>query len=128
MNEQTDELKVSESSQNNDSNVTIEFENLKIDEPKNIKIFEEYWSLKDIKSSMKKNKLAKLKLKINKRNYRIAYLSDLSDTTKEDLMIDGVIDRNRALDGDIVCAIIKKKNYWKVLDNFKNDVSLLVFF
>ena len=128
MNEQTDELKVSESSQNNDSNVTIEFENLKIDEPKNIKIFEEYWSLRDIKSSMKKNKLAKLKLKINKRNYRIAYLSDLSDTTKEDLMIDGVIDRNRALDGDIVCAIIKKKNYWKVLDNFKNDVSLLVFF
>jgi hypothetical protein len=49
-------------------------------------------------------------------------LSDLCDTLKEDLMIDGKIDRNRALDGDIVCAIIKKKSYWKILDNFKKNV------
>jgi hypothetical protein len=64
-------------------------------------------------------------LRINKRNDKISYLSDLSETLKEDLMIDGKIDRNRALHGDIVCAIIKKKSYWKILDNFKKNVSLI---
>ena len=84
--------------------------------------YDPYWSLSDVEQGLINKILIKSKLRINTRNYKDAYLSDINDTTQTDVYIEDIKGRNRALHGDLVAAQFKKKFEWKILENFKQNV------
>lgn len=133
INQQTDYESV-RSSQSSDyiNNINL-LEILKLQAEKNLKkktnpinnknnIFEPYWNFKKVEIWLKENKLLKSKLRINQRNYKDAYLTDIDDKTQPDIYIDNIRDRNRALNGDIVAVYIKEKYNWKIIEEYKLQV------
>lgn len=87
----------------------------------NINLYEPYWDLNRCNIELTENKLIKQKLRINQKNFEDAFISDPNDTNC-DIYIEGVIDRNRALNGDVVMVKLKEMFYWKIVDNSKNKV------
>jgi len=52
-------------------------------------------------------------VRINVKNYEEAYIAD-SDEESNDIFINGIIDRNRALHGDTVVIRLKDRQNWRV--------------
>eukprot|EP00124_Ichthyophonus_hoferi_P001831 Ihof_evm1s108 gene=Ihof_evmTU1s108 len=75
--------------------------------------FEEYWTEEKIKEGLENDELLQGKLRINAANFREAFV--VVDVLDMDVFIDGVKDRNRALNGDLVVVKILPKNTWNIL-------------
>ncbi|XP_072047288.1 DIS3-like exonuclease 2 isoform X2 [Amphiura filiformis] len=86
------------------------------------KQFENYWSLKDVSDGLKEGTLIQSTLRTNPRRFTEAYLDDPKGGT--DIMIDGVIPRNRALPGDVVAVKLLPKSEWKfLLEDYETYLS-----
>ncbi|XP_046461080.1 DIS3-like exonuclease 2 isoform X2 [Daphnia pulex] len=68
--------------------------------PNRSKTFENYWDQKDVEEGLRNESLFEGVLRINPKNYKEAYISAPDGT--EDFLIEGILHRNRALNGDIV--------------------------
>ena len=79
------------------------------------KIFEEYWSKEKISDALKQGEVYKGSLRISAKNYEMAWVS--LPGFKRDIVILGMVPRNRALDGDIVALEILEKENWKIMHN-----------
>lgn len=53
---------------------------------------------------------------MNKRNFEEAFIDNPDGDDQQDIMILGVHDRNRALDGDMVVLKIKERSEWIIRD------------
>ncbi len=80
-------------------------------------------------------------IRVNARNPTEAYVTPLYDNTipesnnipklDKDIYLDGLISRNRAIEGDTVIVELYPQNKWKVLKNIQEekviDISLISF-
>ncbi|XP_066477175.1 DIS3-like exonuclease 2 [Tiliqua scincoides] len=77
------------------------------------KVFETYMSREDISAGLKRKTLIQGPLRINPKKYHEAFIP--SPDGARDIFIDGVVARNRALNGDIVVVKLLPKDQWKVI-------------
>ncbi|XP_011614996.2 DIS3-like exonuclease 2 isoform X2 [Takifugu rubripes] len=75
-------------------------------------VFESYLTLEEVSHGLKRGELIQGQLRINPKNYQIAYIPSPDDT--RDIFLDGIVARNRALDGDIVVVQVLPQDQWKV--------------
>uniref|UniRef100_A0A452HAE3 DIS3-like exonuclease 2 n=1 Tax=Gopherus agassizii TaxID=38772 RepID=A0A452HAE3_9SAUR len=76
-------------------------------------IFEAYMSKEDVAAGLKRGELIQGPLRINPKKYHEAFIP--SPDGIRDIFIDGVVARNRALNGDIVVVKMLPKEQWKVI-------------
>ncbi|XP_014859932.1 PREDICTED: DIS3-like exonuclease 2 [Poecilia mexicana] len=76
-------------------------------------VFESYMSLEEVSHGLKRGELHQGQLRINPKNYNEAFIPSPDDT--RDIFLDGVVARNRALNGDIVVIQILPREQWKVV-------------
>ncbi|KAK9401483.1 DIS3-like exonuclease 2 [Crotalus adamanteus] len=76
------------------------------------KIFEAYMSKEDVSKGLKRKTLIQGPLRINPKKYHDAFIPSPDGT--QDIFIDGVVARNRALNGDVVVVKLLPKEQWKV--------------
>ncbi|KAM6443819.1 DIS3-like exonuclease 2 [Liasis olivaceus] len=76
------------------------------------KIFEAYMSREEVSEGLKRKTLIQGPLRINPKKYHEAFIPSPDGT--QDIFIDGVVARNRALNGDIVVVKLLPKEQWKV--------------
>ncbi|XP_027541531.1 DIS3-like exonuclease 2 isoform X2 [Neopelma chrysocephalum] len=76
-------------------------------------IFEAYMSKEDVSAGLKRGELIQGPLRINPKKYHEAFIPSPDGT--RDIFIDGVVARNRALNGDIVVVKLLPKDQWKVI-------------
>ncbi|KAG8581681.1 hypothetical protein GDO81_007753 [Engystomops pustulosus] len=81
-------------------------------------IFEAYISKEDASAGLKRGELIQGALRINPKKFHEAFLP--SPDGLRDIFIDGVVSRNRALNGDIVVVKLLPREQWKVV---KPEVS-----
>ncbi|XP_072428623.1 DIS3-like exonuclease 2 isoform X1 [Chiloscyllium punctatum] len=77
------------------------------------KIFENYLLSSDVSVGLKRGELIQGPLRINPKNYQEAFVP--SPDGNRDIFINGVISRNRALNGDIVVVKLLPKEKWKII-------------
>ncbi|XP_042314486.1 DIS3-like exonuclease 2 [Sceloporus undulatus] len=77
------------------------------------KTFEAYMSKEDVSAGLKRKTLIQGPLRINPKRYHEAFIPSPDGT--RDIFIDGVVARNRALNGDIVVVKLLPKDQWKVI-------------
>ncbi|KAI1717993.1 RNB domain-containing protein [Ditylenchus destructor] len=65
---------------------------------------------------LKNGSFIKGTLRVNKRNFEEAFIDNPDGDDQQDIMILGVHDRNRALDGDMVVLKIKERSEWIIRD------------
>ncbi|XP_019358969.1 PREDICTED: DIS3-like exonuclease 2 [Gavialis gangeticus] len=82
-------------------------------------IFEAYLSKEDVSAGLKRGELIQGPLRINPKKYHEAFIP--SPDGARDIFIDGVVARNRALNGDIVVVKLLPKEQWKVIKPDGND-------
>ncbi|KAM6257972.1 DIS3-like exonuclease 2 [Porphyrio hochstetteri] len=76
-------------------------------------IFEAYMPKEDVSTGLKRGQLIQGPLRINPKKYHEAFIPSPDGT--RDIFIDGVVARNRALNGDIVVVKLLPKEQWKVI-------------
>ncbi|XP_008943114.1 PREDICTED: uncharacterized protein LOC103777313, partial [Merops nubicus] len=76
-------------------------------------VFEAYMSKEDVSTGLKRGELIQGPLRINPKKYHEAFIP--SPDGSRDIFIDGVVARNRALNGDIVIVKLLPKEQWKVI-------------
>ncbi|XP_077580431.1 DIS3-like exonuclease 2 isoform X1 [Stigmatopora nigra] len=76
-------------------------------------VFEPYMAIEDVSHGLKRGELVQGQLRINPKKYHEAFIPSPDDT--RDIFLDGVIARNRALNGDIVVVQILPQDKWKVV-------------
>ncbi|XP_074860184.1 DIS3-like exonuclease 2 [Carettochelys insculpta] len=76
-------------------------------------VFEAYMSKEDVAAGLKRGELIQGPLRINPKKYHEAFVP--SPDGIRDIFIDGVVARNRALNGDIVVVKLLPKEQWKVI-------------
>ncbi|XP_032659793.1 DIS3-like exonuclease 2 isoform X3 [Chelonoidis abingdonii] len=76
-------------------------------------VFEAYMSKEDVAAGLKRGELIQGPLRINPKKYHEAFIP--SPDGIRDIFIDGVVARNRALNGDIVVVKLLPKEQWKVI-------------
>lgn len=69
------------------------------------KKFDPYLSVEEVELGLKNNSLIEGVLRINPKQFQHAYVSS-TDRSEQDVLIDGIKNRNRALEGDIVVVQI----------------------
>nr|CAD7458063.1 unnamed protein product [Timema tahoe] len=79
--------------------------------PKEDTTFDEYLVLPEVYAGIENKTLVKGVLRINQKNYKEAYINAPDKGT--DILIEGLHDRNRALEGDEVVVRIKPAVEWK---------------
>nr|XP_056706548.1 DIS3-like exonuclease 2 [Euleptes europaea] len=77
------------------------------------KVFEAYMSKEEVSAGLKRKQLIQGSLRINPKKYHEAFIP--SPDGIRDIFIDGVVSRNRALNGDIVVVKLLPKDQWKVI-------------
>uniref|UniRef100_M4AB91 DIS3-like exonuclease 2 n=1 Tax=Xiphophorus maculatus TaxID=8083 RepID=M4AB91_XIPMA len=82
-------------------------------------VFESYMSLEEVSHGLKRGELYQGQLRINPKNYNEAFIPSPDDA--RDLFLDGVVARNRALNGDIVVIQILPREQWKVKPESDTD-------
>uniref|UniRef100_A0A3P9N1Q2 DIS3-like exonuclease 2 n=1 Tax=Poecilia reticulata TaxID=8081 RepID=A0A3P9N1Q2_POERE len=82
-------------------------------------VFESYMSLEEVSHGLKRGELYQGQLRINPKNYNEAFIPSPDDT--RDIFLDGVVARNRALNGDIVVIQILPREQWKVKPQMSNS-------
>ncbi|XP_018323945.1 DIS3-like exonuclease 2 isoform X2 [Agrilus planipennis] len=75
-------------------------------------MFPNYWSPNEVEKGLQNGELIKGILRINPKNYKEAYVSN-KDRSKQDYVIESLLDRNRALEGDVVALKLKSEDEWK---------------
>ncbi|XP_069583119.1 DIS3-like exonuclease 2 isoform X1 [Ranitomeya imitator] len=76
-------------------------------------IFEAYLSREEVSAGLKRGELIQGSLRINPKKFHEAFLP--SPDGLRDIFIDGVVSRNRALNGDIVVVKLLPREQWKVV-------------
>ncbi|XP_059507090.1 DIS3-like exonuclease 2 isoform X2 [Stegostoma tigrinum] len=89
------------------------------------KIFENYFLSSDVSVGLKRGELIQGPLRINPKNYQEAFIP--SPDGNRDIFINGIISRNRALNGDIVVVKLLPKEKWKVItpDGDSSEVNII---
>ncbi|XP_045150247.1 DIS3-like exonuclease 2, partial [Echinops telfairi] len=82
-------------------------------------IFEAYMSKEDVSEGLKRGRLIQGVLRINPKKFHEAFIP--SPDGDRDIFIDGVIARNRALNGDLVAVQLLPEEQWKVIKLESND-------
>lgn len=77
-----------------------------------LKKFPPYWTKEQVEEGLAKEDLFKGSIRIHPRNNRLAYVSN-KDPTQSDYLIPTAIDRNRALEGDVVVIQVKPVGEWQ---------------
>ncbi|XP_062850645.1 DIS3-like exonuclease 2 isoform X2 [Trichomycterus rosablanca] len=85
------------------------------------RVFEEYMSVKDVSDGLKRGQLIQAAVRINPRNYTEAYVP--SPDGLADVFLDGMVARNRALNGDVVVVQLLPPDQWKVLNGDRGEQS-----
>ncbi|XP_030608531.1 DIS3-like exonuclease 2 [Archocentrus centrarchus] len=76
-------------------------------------VFEAYMSSEEVSHSLKRGELIQGQLRINPKKYNEAFIPSPGGT--RDIFLDGIVARNRALNGDIVVVQILPREQWKVV-------------
>ncbi|XP_023498328.1 DIS3-like exonuclease 2 isoform X1 [Equus caballus] len=82
-------------------------------------IFETYMSKEDVSEGLKRGTLIQGILRINPKKFHEAFIP--SPDGDRDIFIDGVVARNRALNGDLVVVKLFPEEQWKVIKPDSND-------
>jgi len=83
-------------------------------------IYEKYWDTDEVNKGLIHKVLIQGKLRINQRSYEDAFITDPNGGG--DIYINGLKDRNRALNGDIVAIKLKEKYLWNIKPDYKNEL------
>ncbi|XP_039999974.1 DIS3-like exonuclease 2 isoform X2 [Xiphias gladius] len=76
-------------------------------------VFESYMTSEEVSHSLKRGELIQGQLRINPKKYHEAFIPSPDDT--RDIYLDGIVARNRALNGDIVVVQVLPQEQWKVV-------------
>ncbi|XP_053454129.1 DIS3-like exonuclease 2 isoform X3 [Nycticebus coucang] len=82
-------------------------------------VFETYLSKEEVSEGLKKRTLIQGVLRINPKKFHEAFIP--SPDGDRDIFIDGVVARNRALNGDLVVVKLLPEEQWKVVKPESND-------
>lgn len=82
-------------------------------------IFETYMSKEDVSEGLKRGTLIQGVLRINPKKFHEAFIP--SPDGDRDIFIDGVVARNRALNGDVVVVKLLPEEQWKVIKPESGD-------
>ncbi|XP_036919416.1 DIS3-like exonuclease 2 isoform X1 [Sturnira hondurensis] len=82
-------------------------------------IFENYLSKEDVSEGLKRGTLIQGVLRINPKKFHEAFIP--SPDGDRDIFIDGVVARNRALNGDLVVVKLLPEEQWKVIKPGSSD-------
>nr|XP_004662302.1 DIS3-like exonuclease 2 [Jaculus jaculus]XP_045003790.1 DIS3-like exonuclease 2 [Jaculus jaculus] len=82
-------------------------------------IFESYMPKADVSEGLKRGTLIQGILRINPKKFHEAFIP--SPDGDRDIFIDGVVARNRALNGDLVVVKLLPEDQWKVIKPESND-------
>nr|CAD7196288.1 unnamed protein product [Timema douglasi] len=93
--------------------------------PKEDTTFDEYLVLPEVYAGIENKTLVKGVLRINQKNYKEAYINAPDKGT--DILIEGLHDRNRALEGDEVVVRIKPAIEWKAQVSNTQRTAIVVF-
>uniref|UniRef100_UPI00398F3F42 DIS3-like exonuclease 2 isoform X2 n=1 Tax=Pristiophorus japonicus TaxID=55135 RepID=UPI00398F3F42 len=85
------------------------------------KIFEPYLPTSDVSTGLKRGELIQGPLRINPKKYHEAFIPSLDGN--RDIFIDGIISRNRAMNGDVVVVKLLPKEQWKVIVPEENGLE-----
>ncbi|XP_028987946.1 DIS3-like exonuclease 2 [Betta splendens] len=75
--------------------------------------FESYMAAEEVSCGLKRGELIQGQLRINPKKFHEAFIPSPDDT--RDIFLDGVVARNRALNGDIVVVKVLPREQWKVV-------------
>ncbi|XP_047446255.1 DIS3-like exonuclease 2 [Mugil cephalus] len=76
-------------------------------------MFESYLSFEEVSQGLKRGELIQGQLRINPKKYYEAFIPSPDD--KRDIFLDGIVARNRALNGDVVVVQVLPQEQWKVV-------------
>ena len=76
-------------------------------------LYEQFWPVEKVSAGLKRGELVKGVLRINPRNYEIAWVTVAG--LGRDVLIEGMLRRNRALNGDVVALQILPRGDWKIM-------------
>ncbi|XP_032386765.1 DIS3-like exonuclease 2 isoform X1 [Etheostoma spectabile] len=76
-------------------------------------VFESYMAFEEVSHGLKRGELIQGQLRINPKKYHEAFVPSPDDI--RDIFLDGIVARNRALNGDIVVVQILPREQWKVV-------------
>ncbi|XP_078120727.1 DIS3-like exonuclease 2 [Sander vitreus] len=76
-------------------------------------VFESYMAFEEVSHGLKRGELIQGQIRINPKKYHEAFVPSPDDT--RDIFLDGIVARNRALNGDIVVVQILPREQWKVV-------------
>uniref|UniRef100_A0A3P8U954 DIS3-like exonuclease 2 n=1 Tax=Amphiprion percula TaxID=161767 RepID=A0A3P8U954_AMPPE len=76
-------------------------------------VFEPYMTTEDVSHGLKRGELIQGQIRINPKKYHEAFVPSPDDT--RDIFLDGIVARNRALNGDVVVVQILPQEQWKVV-------------
>ncbi|KAK2822031.1 hypothetical protein Q5P01_022096 [Channa striata] len=76
-------------------------------------VFESYMTLEEVSHGLKRGELIQGQLRINPKKYLEAFIPSPDDS--RDIFLDGIVARNRALNGDIVVVRVLPRDQWKVV-------------
>lgn len=76
-------------------------------------LYEQFWPVEKVSAGLKRDELVKGVLRINPRNYEMAWVT--VPGLGRDVLIEGMLRRNRALNGDVVALEILPRHDWKIM-------------
>ena len=76
-------------------------------------LYEQFWPVEKVSAGLKRGELVKGVLRINPRNYELAWVT--VPGLGRDVLIEGMLRRNRALNGDVVALEILPRDDWKIM-------------
>ncbi|XP_056149122.1 DIS3-like exonuclease 2 [Lampris incognitus] len=76
-------------------------------------VFESYMTSEEVSHCLKRGELIQGPLRINPKKYHEAFIP--SPDGKRDIFLDGIVARNRALNGDVVVVQVLPQEQWKVV-------------
>uniref|UniRef100_A0A665UJK2 DIS3-like exonuclease 2 n=1 Tax=Echeneis naucrates TaxID=173247 RepID=A0A665UJK2_ECHNA len=76
-------------------------------------VFESYMTFEEVSHGLKRGELIQGQLRINPKKYHEAFIPSPDDT--RDIFLDGIVARNRAMNGDIVVVKVLPQEQWKVV-------------
>ncbi|KAJ8274659.1 hypothetical protein COCON_G00092840 [Conger conger] len=76
-------------------------------------VFEAYMCTEDVSAGLKRRELVQGQLRINPKKYHEAFIP--APDGMRDIFLDGIVARNRALNGDVVVVKILPREQWKVV-------------
>uniref|UniRef100_A0A8C2WLH2 DIS3-like exonuclease 2 n=1 Tax=Cyclopterus lumpus TaxID=8103 RepID=A0A8C2WLH2_CYCLU len=85
-------------------------------------IFESYMTFEEVSHGLKRGELIQGQLRINPKKYHEAFIPSPDDA--RDIFLDGIVTRNRALNGDIVVVRLLPREQWKVDDTYQSMYNI----